>query len=176
MWRWCGSWDVLKEKEYKLIKAHLTTIYIYTYKLTFFKLNRFPTTTHAGAGYSLSLYWDCTVLFMHGHNNNNLLLLLTRERDPQGIEWPSVHTTNSNTRFFLSTTGASLCTGREPHLHTDDKFQKRSRNNVASKLLELHIAMGHWWLALRRTETTVVCHLLMYLINKENSLQNFYLL
>ena len=25
----------------------------------------------------------------------------------------------------------------------DDKFQKRSRNNVASKLLELHIAMGH---------------------------------
>ena len=45
--------------------------------------------------------------------------------------------------FFLSTTGASLCTGREPHFHTDDKFQKRSRNNVASKLLELHIAMGH---------------------------------
>ena len=58
----------------------------YTVKTDIFKLNRFPTTTHAGAGYSLSLYWDCTVLFMHGHNNNNLLLLLTRERDPQGTE------------------------------------------------------------------------------------------
>ena len=34
---------------------------------------------------TLSLYWDCTVLFMHGHNNN-LLLLLTRERDQQGTE------------------------------------------------------------------------------------------
>ena len=56
---------------------------------------------------TLSLYWDCTVVFMHGHNRGQPLY-------GQGASFP-----------------------------LDDKFQKRSRNNVASKLLELHIAMGH---------------------------------
>ena len=55
-------------------------------KLTFFKSNRFPTTTHAGAGYSLSLLGLYCTLHAWTQQHNNLLLLLTRERDLQGTE------------------------------------------------------------------------------------------
>ena len=62
--------------------------------------------------------------------------------------------------FTVCGTGATLCPGSSLN-STDDKFQK-SRRNVAFQVA--HVAynyMGHWWLALRRAETTVVCHLLI---------------
>ena len=113
-------------------------------KLTFFKSNRSPTTTHAGAGYSLSHYWDCTVLFMHGHKNTT-----TYSSSSQGSETckelsNQVCTPPTATLgFFCLQQGPAFVRAESLISTFDDKFQKRSRNNVASKLLELHIAMGH---------------------------------
>ena len=108
-------------------------------KPTFFKPNWFPQTTHTGVGYLLSLYWDCTVLFMYGHNITTTYSSSSRERKINKGLSNRVRTTTTAALVFCNR-GHPLY-GQGGLFPSDDKFQKR-RNSVAFQVAQVVYGYG----------------------------------
>eukprot|EP00639_Heterosigma_akashiwo_P012729 CAMPEP_0206379798 /NCGR_PEP_ID=MMETSP0294-20121207/11614_1 /ASSEMBLY_ACC=CAM_ASM_000327 /TAXON_ID=39354 /ORGANISM="Heterosigma akashiwo, Strain CCMP2393" /LENGTH=142 /DNA_ID=CAMNT_0053828827 /DNA_START=240 /DNA_END=669 /DNA_ORIENTATION=+ len=88
-----------------------------------------------------SLYWDCNILFMYGHNTTTSLLLSQEVETNKELSYFCASTNNSSTgTTSVCGKGASLCPGSSL-ISTDEKFQK-SRNNVAFQVAQVADSYG----------------------------------
>ena len=89
-----------------------------------------------------SLYWDCNILFMYGHNTTTTLSSSSQEVETnKELSYLCASTNNSSTgTTSVCGIGASLCPGSSL-ISTDEKFQK-SRNNVAFQVAQVADSYG----------------------------------
>ena len=89
-----------------------------------------------------SLYWDCNILFMYGHNTTTTFSSSSQEVETnKELSYLCASTNNSSTgTTSVCGKGASLCPGSSL-ISTDEKFQK-SRNNVAFQVAQVADSYG----------------------------------
>ena len=73
-----------------------------------------------------SLYWDCNILFMYGHNTTTSLLLFSRGWDQQGTELLlRIHQQQQHWYYFCLWQRGLPMSGQQPHFHRWEVSEKQ---------------------------------------------------